>query len=67
MGIFEEEDLCKLFPPTGSVLLTRHVDYHGDLDKLYKHFTNIPNGTSPIDVSIDGGEQNLRLCGLVKY
>ena len=30
-------------------------DYQGDLDKFFKHYTDIPVGTSPIFKSIDGG------------
>ena len=35
--------------------LTTLPDYQGDLNKFYAHLTDIPNGTTPIDLSIDGG------------
>ena len=38
-----------------STSLTALIDYQGDLDKFYQYFTHIPNGTAPIDLSIDGG------------
>ena len=30
------------------------TDYQGDLDNFYEALTNIPVGTAPIDVLIDG-------------
>ena len=33
----------------------RSTDYQGDLDNFEQHLTNIPVGTTPIDLSIDGG------------
>jgi tripeptidyl-peptidase-1 len=35
--------------------LRRFADYQGDLDKFEEHLTDIPVGTKPIDLSIDGG------------
>ena len=38
-------------------MLMRHADYQRDLNEFYQHFTDIPNGTTPIDLSIDGGQR----------
>lgn len=38
-------------------MLTSRIDYQGDLDRFYEAFTHIPNGTTPIDLSVDGGQR----------
>lgn len=42
------------FPPCTVSVSNVTTDYQGDLDKFYKAFTDIPVGTEPIDLSIDG-------------